>query len=202
MPATATYPHEAAPHGASAALAASLRALLPRIETARLILRAPEITDFAVFDAIFESPRAVYMGGPFDRAGAWDEFTECVSGWLLRGHGAWAITRKDSGETIGFTLIHMEYGDREPELGWYLSETAEGQGFAFEAANAARAHALDTLALPALVSYIDPPNRRSIRLAENLGAWRDDVAAADFDDDVLVYRHAPAADDGGMEAYS
>ena len=194
MTQTAAYPWEAAPSGPAADLAARLGALVPRLETPRLVLRVPVIGDFEAFREIFESPRALHMGGPFDRSGAWDEFTECVSGWLLRGHGAWAIEEKATGAVLGFTLVHMEYGDREPELGWFLRQEAEGRGIALEAAAAAKAHALDTLRLPALVSYIDAPNLRSIALAEKLGAWNDAQAAAEFGPDApLVYRHAPEA---------
>ncbi|MCP4820480.1 MAG: GNAT family N-acetyltransferase, partial [Shimia sp.] len=41
-------------------------------------------------------------------------------------------------------------------------------------------------------SYIDPPNAPSIRLAEKLGAVRDDTAARPDPND-LVYRHMPEA---------
>lgn len=202
------YPHEMPPTGAAAAFAAELQATLPRIETARLVLRAITLADFAVFLEIFSDPnRSAGLGGPFDRSGAWDEFTECVSGWLLRGHGAWAIEQKATGTLLGFTLVHMEYGDREPELGWFITEAAEGSGYAFEAAEAARAHALQTLRLDSLVSYMDPDNARSARLAERLGAARDPGEEAALEaihgEPVTVYRHwPPIADDGGMEAYA
>ncbi|OIP85576.1 MAG: GNAT family N-acetyltransferase [Rhodobacterales bacterium CG2_30_65_12] len=208
MTATPAYPHEAPPSGPAAAFAARLQALLPQLETPRLVLRAITIADFPGFFEIFAHPtRSRALGGPFNRSGAWDEFTECVSGWLLRGHGGWAIEEKRGGALLGFTLVHMEYGDREPELGWFLTEAAEGNGFGFEAAEAARAHALDRLHLPALVSYMDPDNTRSARLAERLGAVRDPAAEAEVSalagEPVMVYRHWPPADeDGGMEAYA
>lgn len=201
------YPWEAPPSGASAALATGLRAGLPRLETARLILRAPEIGDFETYREILMSDRAIYMDGPLDRHDAWLDFTQCVANWMLRGHGLFAIEAKPTGETLGFTLICMEWGDQEPELGWFLAEAAEGRGYAFEAAGAVRDWGLGTLELPALVSYIDPPNARSVQLAERLGAWRDETASAALSEaqgaEVSVYRHWPPADgDGGMEAYA
>lgn len=208
MIAAPTYPHEMPPSGPAAAFAARLQALLPRLDTPRLVLRAIAIEDFPIFLEIFTHPtRSIGLGGPFDRSGAWDEFTECVSGWLLRGHGCWAIEEKRTGALLGFTLVHMEYGDREPELGWFLAEAAEGNGFAFEAAEAARAHALETLRLDSLVSYMDRDNARSARLAERLGALRDPAAEAEVSalagEPVTVYRHwPPMGEDGGMEAYA
>ena len=192
-------PWEMSPTGASAELAVQICALVPRLETERLILRAPVLPDFETFNAIFESERSEWMGGPFDRSGAWDEFTECASGWLLRGHGAWAIEDRATGDTLGFTLVHMEFGDREPELGWFLTEAAEGHGYALEAAGAARRFAHDTLQLTSLVSYIDPPNARSTSLAKRLGAKRDQQAETAFSEDVQVWRHwGPANKTGGQ----
>jgi RimJ/RimL family protein N-acetyltransferase len=198
------YPWEAAGSGAPAAFAASLREMIPQLETARTILRAPAIEDFGPYREILMSERAIHMDGPLDRRGAWLDFLQCVANWPLRGHGLWVIEAKDSGETLGFTLICMEYGDREPELGWFLTAAAEGKGYAFEAARAAKSHALEALRLPALVSYIDRVNTRSTQLAEKLGGWADEAASAALGQPgVVVYRHWPPADDeGGMEAYA
>lgn len=192
MTTPATYPHELPPTGRSAAFAASLRAALPQLETPRLILRAPEVTDFAAYREITLSDRARFMVEKgFDREDAWLDFTQCVGNWLLRGHGLWTITSKGDDVVLGFVLICMEFGDREPELGWFLTEAAEGHGFAAEAAKAARDHGVETLNLDSLVSYIDPDNGRSIRLAERLGAWRDRAAEPAVDHAVQVYRHWP-----------
>jgi len=202
------YPWEAPATGAAAAFAASLRAQLPQIETARLILGAPTIEDFEPYRAILMSPRAVYMvDEPLSRRETWLDFVQGIATWHLRGHGLFTISLKGTGEVLGFTLIGMEEGDREPELGWFLTEAAEGQGYAFEAAHSVRDWGLGTLELPSLVSYIDPPNSRSIRLAERLGGWHDAAASAELSEaqgtDVHVYRHWPPADaEGGMEAYA
>ena len=67
---------------------------------------------------------------------------------------------------------------------------AEGKGYAFEAAIAMRDWAFQERKLKTLVSYIDPDNSRSIRLAERLGATIDEHARPQHPDD-LVYRHVP-----------
>jgi len=56
-----------------------------------------------------------------------------------------------------------------PELGWRLAREAWGQGFATEAAAAARDDAFDRLGLDSLISIIHPENVRSQRLAAKLG---------------------------------
>ena len=190
-------PWEQPSTGPAAALAAKLQALLPVIETARLILRAPRIEDFDAYAAILMSERAVHMGGPFDRREAWLDFTQVIATWHLRGHGLWTVTDKTDNTTLGFVLIGMEQGDQEPELGYFFLEEAEGKGYAAEAAGAARDHAR-ALELPALVSYIDPPNTRSRTLAERVGATRDATAEGALDAEVLVLRHwGPDADEEG-----
>lgn len=182
--------------------------MLPRLETARLILRAPTMADFDAYRAILMSERAIYMDGPLDRRGAWLDFNQCVANWQLRGHGLFVITDKDTGETLGFTLVCMEFGDREPELGWFLTADAEGQGVAFDAAQAVKTWALETLKLDSLVSYIDAVNTRSLRLAERLGARLDMTATAELGEPgAVVMRHWPLATDGddtdgGLEAYA
>ncbi|MGI9393987.1 MAG: GNAT family N-acetyltransferase, partial [Boseongicola sp.] len=80
----------------------------------------------------------------------------------------------------------------EPEIGWTVwAAEAEGEGFAFEAAKAARDFAFRELGWTTAVSYIDDGNDRSVALAERLGAWRDDAAETPDNDEppVLVYRH-------------
>ena len=181
-------PWEQPSTGPAADFAAKLQALLPVLETARLILRAPRIEDFDAYAAILMSDRAVHMGGPFDRREAWLDFIQVIATWHLRGHGLWTVTDKADGSILGFVLIGMEQGDQEPELGYFFLKEAEGKGYAAEAAEAARDHAR-TLELPALVSYIDPPNTRSRSLAERVGATRDAGAEGILDDKVLVLRH-------------
>jgi len=76
----------------------------------------------------------------------------------------------------------------ECELGWMVFPQSEGQGIAFEAAKALRNWAQSEGALPTLVSYVDPDNARSRRLAERLGAVQDETAKKQDETDI-VYRH-------------
>jgi RimJ/RimL family protein N-acetyltransferase len=64
----------------------------------------------------------------------------------------------------------------------------EGAGYATEAAKALKDWALGPRQLPTIVSYIDPANAPSIRLAERLGAIRDDSAPTPANMPTLVYR--------------
>ena len=65
------------------------------------------------------------------------------------------------------------------------------RSWAIQSAAALRDWALGPRGLTALVSYIDPRNSRSIRLAERLGAWQDRSAVTPGNEPTLTYRHAP-----------
>ncbi|MCB6179901.1 GNAT family N-acetyltransferase [Rhodobacter sp. Har01] len=184
-------PHLATIPGPAADFAAALAAHLPRIETSRTVLRAPRLSDAAAWIAIMVPDTEGHLGGPHDEDGAFTEFAATVGLWLLRGHGLWTVT-DHADRVLGFVLIGFEPGDQAPELGWLFLPEARGRGLATEAAAAARAHALSASGLPELVSYIDPTNVRSRRVAERLGA-RPAGTISDPGSDAWaeIWRHAP-----------
>jgi RimJ/RimL family protein N-acetyltransferase len=164
----------------------------PILHTERLTLRLHTMADFEDYAAFLATDRTIYMDGPLDRAGAWTWFTASVAHWPLFGHGDLMIQRKDSGAAIGSVGLTKGIDFPEVELGWMLYADHEGFGFATEAALALRDWAFQTLGLPTLVSYIDPPNARSIRVAEKLGGVLDAKAVRPTATD-LVYRYAKVA---------
>lgn len=182
--------HERPTPGPAEALAARLNMALPVIETDRLVLRAPTLSDFPACAAIACGDRARHIGGPMDREEAWSEFAKMSAGWLLHGHGGFTIEGRATGEVFGFVVLGLEPGDQEVELGFSLTQAGEGRGIAFEAASAVRDWAARSLGLTGLVSYIDPDNARSIALATRLGAERDPSAEAALEEDgTCVFRH-------------
>ncbi len=135
------------------------------------------------------SERAKHMGGPYSAPVAWGWFCHGIALWQLFDVGNLSIISRQTGECLG--QIEINQGPRfpEPELGWQLIASAEGRGFAFEAASAMRDWALGERRLPTLVSYIGQENTRSIRLAERLDASIDERALKQDPDD-LVFRHS------------
>jgi RimJ/RimL family protein N-acetyltransferase len=164
--------------------------MIPTLITDRLRLRAPVPGDFPAYQRIMASPRARFMGGPFDLRAAWGMFCHDAACWPLFGHGALMIELRSTGECIGQVGINAGPLFPEKELGWLLYEGFEGAGYATEAAAALRDWAQETLGLDRLVSYIDPDNIASARVAERIGA-RLDPEAPRQDRDDLVYRHGP-----------
>jgi RimJ/RimL family protein N-acetyltransferase len=164
----------------------------PVLTTERLTLRAPVAADWPHWREMALSDRSVFIRPEdFDEGKAWRGFGHIIGHWVMRGWGSFIITRTGEDAALGMAGPWFPAGWPEREIGWSLwTAEAEGQGIAFEATRAARAHAFDTLGWDTAVSYIHPDNARSIALAERLGASHDPNAAApDRDTDTLVYRH-------------
>ena len=100
------------------------------------------------------------------------------------------IDLRTSGECLGQVGISHGPLFPEKELGWLLYPSAEGFGYATEAAEALRDWSARALGLTGLVSYIAPDNGTSIKVAERLGATLDPKAPR-HDPDALVFRHRP-----------
>lgn len=195
-----TFRFEAAPNAQGSEIAAAVAGAIPQLETDRLILRAPQLTDFDTYARIVASPRGRYLV-VMSREDAWYDFAQMVAIWSLRGHGMWSVTAKDGGALLGFVVLGFEPEDPEPELGFIFTEKGEGMGYAFEAASAARTFAFEQLGWDTLASFVVKGNTRSERLADRLGA-KVEREIVEEDGVTLVYRHSPTDGDGGMEAYA
>ncbi|WP_420012963.1 GNAT family N-acetyltransferase [Tateyamaria sp.] len=166
--------------------------MIPTVQTERLTLRGALRSDFDGYAAMLADPRTEYMGGPFDRGAAWCEFNKYIASWHLSGFGGWMITATSNGELLGEVGITYSHHFPEPELGWSLMARAEGHGFGFEAAGAARDWFWANTEGDALVSYVDPANTRSAALARRLGATADRDAPLPTGEtaaETTVYRH-------------
>ena len=78
-----------------------------------------------------------------------------------------------SGQAAGRVGVIYNDGWHEPELGWHIYDGYEGKGYAYQACRAARRHAAEHLGMNSIMSYINPSNTRSLRLAERLGCWHE-----------------------------
>lgn len=167
--------------------------IAPTLQTGRLKLRAPKLSDFEHWAAFFASERSWLERGPLDRVDAYRTRAADVALWTLRGYGPFGLDDRATGAYLGEVGIYQPEDYPEAELGWFVVPEAEGKGYAFEAATAARAHAFRDLGWQTAVSYIAPENARSIALAERLGATLDRAAACPGDTPCHVYRHPRGA---------
>lgn len=141
--------------------------------TPRLDLRPMRADDVVPLMAVFGDPVVMraFERGPFTEAE--------MRGWVNRnlehqarhGYGLFTVVLRASGDVIGDCgLERMELdGVVETELGYDLRADHWGRGLATEAAAAVKAHALETLDLPRLVSLVRAGNARSARVAEKIG---------------------------------
>jgi RimJ/RimL family protein N-acetyltransferase len=156
------------------------------IETERLLLRLPELTDADAIYRHLSDPEVMRWigvnGEPGTRADAVERAERWQRNWQLDGFGHFIAVRRDTGDVIGRVGLlcwdpqtwrngtRTEIGDdAEIELGWTLERTVWGYGFATEAAAAVRDWALREVQPRRLISLIHPENVRSIRVAEKIG---------------------------------
>ena len=143
--------------------------MIPTVTTERLVLRAPDPSDFTAYAAFRGSDRAKTVGGPFTEAQAFNQYCAIIGHWTMRGYGRWIVADKTTDEPLGVVGIFYPVDWPEPEVAWSMFAAGEGKGYAYEAAKASRAWAYETLGLERLISLVDPENARSVALAKRLG---------------------------------
>lgn len=163
---------------------------IPTVVTDRLILRGPEARDFEPLAGFFaDGARSWGFSGPKTRNDAWRWFAGNIGHWALHGYGFWTVETRRDGAIVGLAGLWNPEGWVEPELGWVMFEGAEGKGYAYEAAKAARSHAYDHMSFTTLTSNILPGNARSVALAERLGAWHERDFTNVAQETEMAYRH-------------
>ena len=143
------------------------------LETARLRLRPMTADDLDDLLCIFGDPAvmAAFREAPLDRAQVRRWLERNLEHQLTHGYGLFAACLKDNGRLIGdcgLELMQVE-GESVAELGYDFRSDYWNQGYATEAACAVRDFAFHSLALPRLVSLIQPGNPASERVARKAG---------------------------------
>ena len=162
--------------------------MIPTLATARLTLRAPAERDLPAMLAFGASPRSRFVGGTADRWTVWTRLLAGLGHWALRGFGWFTLDLAATGQIVGRCGPAFHDGYPEAELGWHLYDGFEGQGYATEAATAARDWYCRTISPSPLISMIDPANAASARVAERLGAkWEREAEV--FGHPVGIWRH-------------
>ncbi|HEY2054197.1 MAG TPA: GNAT family N-acetyltransferase [Solirubrobacterales bacterium] len=147
------------------------------VHTERLILRRWRPEDAAPMVAINSDPTVTeFLNRRMDAAATAAFLARTQEHWAEHGFGHWAVEPVDgplAGTMIGFVGVaypgYLPEVAAFPELGWRLSAASWGNGYATEAALAARDDAFTRLGLDELISIIHPGNDRSQRVAGKLG---------------------------------
>jgi len=162
--------------------------IAPVLNTERLTLRPYELADYDAYHGFWTSPRAKFMGGPFNDIGTWESFCSEAGQWQIRGYGLWMTALKKDKTPIGIVGFNYPIRYDEPELVWVLFEGYEGAGYAFEAAKVARAYGVASFQIARPISLVSTNNARSASLAERLGAFVEETYQDD-DGPCHIYRH-------------
>jgi RimJ/RimL family protein N-acetyltransferase len=149
----------------------------PVIETARLILRPPEIEDFDDFAAFCADPEVMhFLGGVQARSVAWRGFSGVAGSWMLQGFAMFSVFERASGKWIGRVGPHKPMDWPGTEVGWGLIREAQGKGYAVEAAEVSMDFAVGELGWTDVIHCIDKDNTPSQVVAQKLGSTRRGVA--------------------------
>jgi len=146
---------------------------IPTVTTERLRLRAFRADDLDAYAAMQANPevmRYLVMGRTSTPAEVWRTIASSLGGWALRGYSMWACEKIDDGAFIGSVGIFQPLDWPEPELAYSLDQPFWRQGFATEAATAARDWFFGHFPFPRAASFIRPQNDASKRVIERLGA--------------------------------
>ena len=167
---------------------------IPTLTTERLTLRPfheEDVTPMAAFYADEATSR--FVGGVEPPDQVWRRVAFYVGHWHFRGYGIWALEERETGRFVGYCGPYFPNGWPEREIAYGLMGYAQGHGYATEAARAALRHAYERLGWTTAISAIDVNNIPSQRVAERLGARREDERhVAGFD--AVIYRHRPPSE--------
>jgi RimJ/RimL family protein N-acetyltransferase len=146
---------------------------IPTLTTYRLRLRAFQARDLDAYAAMQANPevmRYLVTGRTSTPAEVWRTMATSLGAWALRGYGMWACEKLDDDVFVGSVGIFQPLDWPEPEIAYALDQPFWRQGFATEAAKAARDWLFENFPLTRAASFIRPDNDASKRVAERLGA--------------------------------
>jgi ribosomal-protein-alanine N-acetyltransferase len=164
--------------------------MTPTLWTERLQLRGWRDDDKPTYAALNADPEVMaHFPSTLTAAQSAEMVDRFVAGWEQRGYGLWAVEVRESGRFIGFVGLSSPTWQTSftpcIEVGWRLSKSAWGHGYAPEAARAALTWGFEHLDPPRgeFVSFTTVANTNSQRVMEKLGMRRD--PADDFDHPLL-----------------
>jgi RimJ/RimL family protein N-acetyltransferase len=159
-------------------------------ESARLQFREMSPDDIDDMAALLGDPEVMaYYPAPKTRAEAWRWIGWNRGLYRSRGYGLWILSLTDGGAFVGDCGLTPQLidGREELEVGYHVRPALQGQGYATEAAAAARDFARDGLGARRLTAIIHPDNRPSQRVAEKIGLNREKRTRDRNGQDVLLY---------------
>lgn len=171
----------------------------PVIITGRLVLRAHHRDDFAALHAMWTEPKVFEFitGRPSTPEESWGRLLRHIGHWRLLGFGYWAVEERATGHFVGemgFADYHRNISPalkETPELGWILTSTVHGRGYATEALAAITSWGDGNLKSRRTACIIAPENAASLRVAAKFGFKEHKRTRYNDQPTVLFYRARP-----------
>lgn len=146
------------------------------IETERLVLRPYREADFEELYALWSDPQVIaHVGGvPLTREQAWHRLLRYAGHWAVKGYGMWRAESRDGAFVGDIGIFEGRRGlgerfDSAPEVGWVLTPSAWGCGYATEAVLGAIDWIETQRGVARTVCMIEIGHQPSIRVAERTG---------------------------------
>jgi len=116
-----------------------------------------------------------------------------LPGYEAFGFGFYIIERQVDGRRIGNCGLTLRTGMEHADIGYSLLPRFEGQGYAFEAAQATLNYGFETHGLKHIEAIVTPDNQRSIHLLDKLGmGFKKEINLPGDEEMLLLYgRDAP-----------
>jgi RimJ/RimL family protein N-acetyltransferase len=142
------------------------------LETERLTLREYRLDDIDAAAEMFGDPVHMrYYPHPFSRQESLEWIERNLTRYEDDGFGLWVVEPRDTGEFIGNVGLTIQVVDdvEEVEVGWHITPSLWGHGYAPEAAAACRDYAFAELGMQRLIAITGVDNLPSQRVAEKIG---------------------------------
>ena len=156
------------------------------LETERLILRQLTTDDAEFIFELLNDPSWIQNIGDRNIRNLDDACAYIVNGpvasYAKNGFGLWLVELKETNESIGMCGLIRRDTLEDIDIGYALLPRFWGQGYAIEAARAAKDYAKDVVGLKRLVAIVDPANEGSIRVLEKLGLRYEKMVRLSADD--------------------
>jgi RimJ/RimL family protein N-acetyltransferase len=147
--------------------------VMPILETERLLLRRPELSDAAdVQDFLQErqiAANTLHIPFPYPDGAA--------EAWVTRTHNAYnageacnfAIVLKNDNRLIGAVALRLDLEHRRAELGYWIGKPYWNKGYASEAAQRLISYGFDVLGLNRIQAMYFADNPASERVMQKIG---------------------------------
>jgi ribosomal-protein-alanine N-acetyltransferase len=148
-------------------------AILPELETPRLVLRQLDFSDADFLVGLLNQPSFLANIGDRGVRNVEDAHRYLREGPLAMyekfGFGLWHVSRRTDGTAVGMCGLLKRDILPDVDVGYAFLPEYWGQGYASEAAAATLAHAAAKFRLPRVIAVVSEGNEGSIRVIEKLG---------------------------------